>query len=1533
MSSHFVLQDIDPELRSSIEGLKPELGIKIRKPIAGGLSGADVFLVECQLNGERRLAVLKIASKGQADSEIQGDRTARDSWLNPFLPEHFQVLGELPGRNKIAVLSSLARDRVEDCQTLEEVICSTFDYGAKHVLHALSYVYRQQAKDEWHSAIPREIHDIYQLPIKENLGEKWLKRWKECGLPDTEFPGLVFDDVPERWPNPIAFLFEKSLWKELEATQISVPWIQNHGDLNARNVLCPSYHRAASNNQLQRNPNPSLLLRNISLIDLPFTRITPFTFDLSFLIAGLRVLLPKFDNHARRDTTLATYRAGLEEIVTNKSQPNIPADGVQFAKCLSVTWTQLRMAQERMGADIEKSFLANLAAASLWQAIKAVDRQNAKDRDRLGAISGLILSAMALHRLIGVTTRIPGNDFHLWADPQGAETKTWTSGSKFIAQHLESGTGRKPFILVLGRAWNEAIGLPSESDLSAAIKKGLSALPPLMGWAPSPPVMAKMQSLGRLPLAAIMDWSVFRYPREAVSNSLQVGQRLIGIVGGQKSVPDWNDRNACFYFQMCGTLDEVPTVALTGPQRNETRRKLRPSLEAFAKKRGQNLTVIYLGLSESDLRETHNFLEEVWQNKLAAIYIGEVPPPLAEYLREWSVEAITATVEDFLTASADFAPTLPAGAQYVPQRIVQVADMGRDKKTGELVSEPGNVLLAEIPEEDFQAISRAGHLLLLGDLELFKSIDREPRDFLIGHRVTFPEIHARVPVDRDNFGAYLECIRNKLIEKRPQLLAIPSQPGAGASTILRSLAYHIAYELNVPTLVLTSGGNSAFEAIERLYAQVGRSFVVVADPADVPADDQSGIQSRCAPPRYPILFVASRRVFKDPGTNETMPFLRMTLSTREKIGLLERLDHYCPGTSLGRLYESSTDSLFLLTLEAFGGENIRLETFITDLLKEAVPSQRFLLGAIAFFSRYAHRPCSIDFLQILTGKDEESLVADLGKFDQLLVLQDKEGWSCRHEELSLGILQYHLTEAISSPGEATNPWRYRLADWTCELIKHCVGTAPGGEIAADYIWAILNPQLESYRAPSGEKMSFCRLLQGEDGIPENVMREMVYRVAAEQFPDHFLIVSHFGKFLSEAEHKYTEAEQYLEQARQLEPNNQAVLHMLGKRFYDEARQLMKSNPPKDRQGAIQERINGLAESAQHWFDQARDADVGSEYSYTTAIQMDIVLIEDEFKRLGIQSGSDDPPALLHDRIANQLTHADSLVADGLRYIDPSNRKSFGQVRDRLLWLRGDLDSAIRCFEKHVSTLSGPHRAIAQVQLTRFYLERGEKLWVDGQQKKAYSDFEAGQRQIWTVLQDPARRYSNIKLWYQCARYMRHWHKQDFLDHLHQMHEHSASLDSSFLLMCLYFADAVETGSLPSWRQYEQYRMESDRRSANLTVRTYIREWLVEVTRTHGKEFAIYPNHLLSRHDGDEDQIDNVSSGESRVRLPAVIDRVRSSTQAFLKLEPMGFELFFKPRIKVQGEERRYYPSDEGKRVTCAVAFTYEKPIAYDVKNI
>ena len=190
---------------------------------------------------------------------------------------------------------------------------------------------------------------------------------------------------------------------------------------------------------------------------------------------------------------------------------------------------------------------------------------------------------------------------------------------------------------------------------------------------------------------------------------------------------------------------------------------------------------------------------------------------------------------------------------------------------------------------------------------------------------------------------------------------------------------------HIPTLILEQGGNTAFEAIERLYARVGRSFLVVADPQDVPTDEMQALATRCAPHRYPILFLTSRRVFRNAPKDDLL-MLDVVLSEREKADLVAQIGRHCPDVALSRLMASPTKSLFLLTLEAFGGQHITVDRFVANLLDGAPRDSAQLVATVAFFSRYTHRPCSLDFLQILMDLDPEGWI---GRWSHSITC-----WSC-----------------------------------------------------------------------------------------------------------------------------------------------------------------------------------------------------------------------------------------------------------------------------------------------------------------------------------------------------------------------------------------------------------------------------------------------------------------------------------------------------------------------------------------------------------
>jgi tetratricopeptide (TPR) repeat protein len=1502
---------------SILVGLKPEYRMQVRGPLDGGLSGASVLLVNFWDGDGQRFGVVKTTSSDKARQELRGDQTARTSWLGPFLPDKTESLGDLPDGH-VALLSSLARDRIENCQTLNATIRESFNYGIDHVLHAVAFAYRDEGARGWKRAKLRPLHDYFVSPLSTGLEAGWTEHWSYSNLPGPEFPALVFEDMDERWPNPVAYFSRPELWPDANSFITTAPWVIGHGDLNPNNVLCPTLARALGQRLIDQASQPATFRKHITFIDVPYCRDVPFCFDMAFLAGLLRVLLPTMDSHARKSICVNSFKAALEEIRTDAKPLKVPDEGLRFVECNSKIWTQMRMAQPKVVEDIRAAYLACLSAATLWQAVKSVDTS----RER--AVSALALSALALKTLLSERGhQLAGPDYALRVTPTVGAAHTWTEPAKRLAEFFESFRGRRQILLVLGSKWASTLGIPALEDVSKATNSAPAAQSALFLSQPTLISPTALSVLGRLPIAAVLDCSQLQYPRAAIDSGLPDDTILRPVHPADRD-PDWGASNLLFYFHMRGTFENISTLAFTAPDRSRNRRRLRPLLAKLKASRAGDLVVLYAGLEDQELSELHEYIQDIWSERLRGVYLGSPTHDVSQFLREWSIEAVGATLQDLLTAAADQPVTStdrkPAGSAT---RVLRVANMRVDEDN-QLTAAEGSVLEISVAPDDLAAIGRAGLLLDESARSALTQLPRDPREFFIGHRINFAEIHHGVMVKRKRFDRYLEELLGLLDVKHPQTLAINAKPGAGASTALRWLAYQTAYLHDIPTLVLSTGGSTAFEAIERLYKNVGRSFIVIADPRDVPSDELAALYTRCSPPRYPVVFVTNVRITSTADLRRVgESLLPLELTDHESIDLISRIGQYCPTVDVGSLRKSSTRSLFLLTLEAFGGASIKLNRFVADLLRQSDRRARHLTAVIALFSRYTHRACQSEFLQVVTAETFETINTLLEPFNQLLVLHEDSGWIVRHEQLSKCILQYCLTGEFND-----QQYRGYLGEFVCKLLDGVNEQSAGADIVAEYIWALLNPQLETSRVAAGES----RFINGEDGVPYNTMRDSVYGSASKAFPDHVNIVFHYGKFLSEEEKRWPDAERYLMHAYDLEPENEALLHMLGKRYVDEINCLLVVRPDQ-RDAATKERIVELADVAHKWFNEARSVNAGSAYSYTTAVQLDIMLIRDEFKRLGATTAPQKTAALIEENVARQLSHADAVVAQGLRYIEPraESRRVFNLFRDQLHELRGDLNTAIECFQRHVRSASGPQMALARVQLARYLLERAEERWNAGERGKANSDFGESERQLFEVLQDPAQKFSNVKLWFDSARHVSHWRRSDFLERLLQLHDHDPdNLDATFLLACLYFCEAVETGSPESWRRHQEFQRKSEMRSSNLAVRRYIREWLVGVEVKDGIEYRIFPSHLFDVPQARIEAKPFKGFVDNRIKVAGSVKRIDSSTVGFVAIEPLGFQLFFQPRVK--GHE--FYKSDEGRaRVKFLVAFTYEKPQAFDVEKM
>ena len=297
-----------------ISQCNPELDLQERGPLEPGLSGASVLLVDFSLDGERRLGVLKNTSKIKAEREIEAYTEASKTWLAPFLPDCFKILAspsEAP--QDAALLITLARDRLDNCATLQLAMVNSFPYARDSVLRSIAYAYREQAERQWSQARLQHSREVFRSAFSSGLTDGWQERWRSNGLPGLEWPTVVFENRADRWPNPIAWLEKDELWPNSPSLQCSVPWITSHGDLNSRNVLCPSVESCGYVGINFTQFNPGRVLEHLSLIDMPFCQEAPFTYDPAFLVTWLSFLLPRLKVVRRSISSSAPTSCSLRD--------------------------------------------------------------------------------------------------------------------------------------------------------------------------------------------------------------------------------------------------------------------------------------------------------------------------------------------------------------------------------------------------------------------------------------------------------------------------------------------------------------------------------------------------------------------------------------------------------------------------------------------------------------------------------------------------------------------------------------------------------------------------------------------------------------------------------------------------------------------------------------------------------------------------------------------------------------------------------------------------------------------------------------------------------------------------------------------------------------------------------------------------------------------------------------------------------------------------------------------------------------------
>ena len=495
--------------------------------------------------------------------------------------------------------------------------------------------------------------------------------------------------------------------------------------------------------------------------------------------------------------------------------------------------------------------------------------------------------------------------------------------------------------------------------------------------------------------------------------------------------------------------------------------------------------------------------------------------------------------------------------------------------------------------------------------------------FLRGNEISWQELEARIDVNRDVYAELLATVETKLESYSNESLEFHHHPGAGATTVLRRLAWDLKDKF--PVVILRSHSAITPERIGALFALCGLPVLLIADGGALTESDRERLYRAIRARNVRCLILhASRssnpanreRKLTDPmGDAEAKRFFGryaagLAPQRANMLGQLASAEQF-------RRYRSA----FFFGLYAFEEQFTHIRDFVAHHLTATTSQSRLAIQYIALVTAYSQVSLSIDMLAAIFDLPTDTADAELILGDQcarLVVAPENGQVRVVHPLIAKEILRHTVGEnAKDAESEA---WKLRLADISIRLICDLHRIAADQDIRSAQVLEHLLINREPWAEANGTSGSTLRgnFSQLLSEIPDSNAQARVLGALTENFPNEPHYWNHRGRhsnlILKESYHL---AEEYLQNAIDLQPHDSLHRHSLGMVYRSEVRRVitvfrkqsgLSVDDSKTMTDTVFDAIHDLHAQAMACFDVSRDLDPDNDHGYITAVQLTVETI-------------------------------------------------------------------------------------------------------------------------------------------------------------------------------------------------------------------------------------------------------------------------------------------------------------------------------------
>lgn len=559
-----------------------------------------------------------------------------------------------------------------------------------------------------------------------------------------------------------------------------------------------------------------------------------------------------------------------------------------------------------------------------------------------------------------------------------------------------------------------------------------------------------------------------------------------------------------------------------------------------------------------------------------------------------------------------------------------------------------------IPENDFKFIKNYVFLLHNKVIQYEGNIsNEEKRSFYFGKDILWQAIDEKLYIERDEYQEFEEKVRDQFKEKSQFLLRLTHSPGAGATVLLKILAWKLR---NIyPVVIVSRINKNIIECLQRLYSLSGKHILLILD-GDFSENDITQLLQQSRYYGVKVAIISSNRCYDNSKKDlSTLSFESAINFSEEYKKEMKELKNYSPEEISIR--SKNMDQLatnrsmihyrlpFFFGINAFEDEYSSIPDYLNGIMEHIQNNTeiKLVINYIALITYYTESEgLSVSYAKKLLGLNN--------KTSQRHILKILNGESNNFVYYSNGVLKIcHSIVALKILERQYKIASIEFLDFLKGFINDickCEGKKQTDRLNDLLMNLFVKRDIEGDISNNLTKKNFSPIILA---LKDQYLQENFFLCLSQEIPDNAHFHQHYGRLIiCNNPDRLTEAKEQFDEAIRLDSLNPLHYHARGQMYTKYIINLCRNKFINSTAQELFNRISQFVEEAISDYEISAglieknpDALVDLSYPYASIVQTTTYVVHQIYLKNTISEKSEKDFLVLNNEVSrwcNEMIH-------------------------------------------------------------------------------------------------------------------------------------------------------------------------------------------------------------------------------------------------------------------------------------------------------